>query len=108
VRDGHLVPVNIGGDDGERRLARTLPGAQLISRYNATLCVNWGPTWTPIERQTPRRITVRVSSTRLGAQVESRKADNGGDGALAVSRQTILLRGECPPGCHPQDRRSRL
>src|ERR1700716_479284 len=38
------------------------------------LCVDWGPTWTPIKRQTPRRITVQaprpepdVSSSHLGA-----------------------------------------
>ena len=34
-------------------------GAQFIRRHNALLCVDWGPTWTPIERQTPRRITIR-------------------------------------------------
>ncbi len=33
----------------------SLPGRQLIRRHNALLCVDRGPTRTPIERQTPRR-----------------------------------------------------
>jgi uncharacterized protein (DUF1810 family) len=43
---------------------------QLIHRYNALLFVDWGPTWTPIEGQPPRRITPQIAGLGFSAMAQ--------------------------------------
>ena len=54
-----LIPVFWAGDHIPVLQERLLNWQR---RYNALLRADWGQAWTPIERQTPRRIAIKLSA----------------------------------------------